>query len=263
MLAAMAALRDLPHAWTTAGPIDGLWGDTGGTYGTTPFDALPPVEDTQDETLAWLASAPKRDEGMVLREQSVEAVEALLAAHTCAAKTLGLRLPPSFTRLLTSPALQTRIPSVTACYFDLGTALLLVPGGDESARMLRFLNDQQSCVFWYLVLLADGSHTVASASPEWGDEDKPAEEPATLDEAYEPVGFEICAGSFTEFVKRFWVENTLWFFLSEGEDVPPGELSRYAEAAQRAVAEGRGPAPVVVDESMDQREDVRGRARHQ
>lgn len=249
----MTAPRLLPHAWTTAGPIDGLWGDTGGTYGTIPFDTLPPVEDTQDETLAWLASAPEREEGMVLGEQSVEAVEALLAAHTRAAEGLGLRLPASFIRLLTSPALQTRIPSVTACYFDLGTALRPVPGGDESARMLRFLNDQQSCVFWYLVLLADGSHAVATASPEWGDEDEeePAEPPATLDEAYEPVGFEICAGSFAEFVKRFWVENTLWFFLSEGEDVPPGELSRYAEAAQRAVAEGRVPAPMRMEASDD------------
>src|SRR5207249_640051 len=79
------------------------------------------------------------------------------------ARALRLALPDSFVRLTGSFELQDRIPSCTACYFDLPEGVMESPfrAGDH---VIRFLNDQQVCVCWYLYLSADESPFVISSS---------------------------------------------------------------------------------------------------
>jgi hypothetical protein len=237
----------LPRAWLTCGSCPGLWSNDAGTYDQIPFEALPSVDEGLTGDFAWLAQAPEVATGLTFEQQAELPIEAFLEAHAHDAAPLGLRIPPSFRTLLTNPALQARIPSCTACYFDLGTKLMLVPGGHPDARMLRFLNDQQSCVFWYLLLEPDGSHAVATAIPEWLDD---VDDGADFDDAYAPELLTVCADDFEAFIKRFWIENTLWFLLTEREEngviepLPPGELGDYARAAQKAVAEGRAGEPI-------------------
>lgn len=239
----------LPRAWLTCGSCPGLWSNDAGTYDHIPLEALPPVSDGLglDGTFSWLAAAATVPTGLRFEQQAELPIEAFLEAHAYDAARMGLRVPPSFRALLASPTLAARIPSCTACYLDLGTKLMAVPGGPPEARMLRFLNDQQSCVFWYLVLWPDGSHAVATAFPEWNDD---VDDAADFDDAYTPEGLTLCADDFETFIKRFWIENTLWFWLTENEQSgrneppPAGELGDYARAAQKAVEDGRAGEPL-------------------
>ena len=84
-------------------------------------------------------------------------------------RALHLDLPDTFVQLTGSFELQDRIPSCTACYFDLPETVIASPfrAGDH---VIRFLNDQQVCVCWYLYLAADESPFVISSS---GDGDEP------------------------------------------------------------------------------------------
>jgi hypothetical protein len=43
----------------------------------------------------------------------------------------------------------------------------------------------------------------------------------------------VCASSFDEFIRRFWIENALWYAAQGGGPVE-GELLAYAEAARTA-----------------------------
>jgi hypothetical protein len=46
-----------------------------------------------------------------------------------------------------------------------------------------------------------------------------------------PRDIEICAPTFEEFIKRFWIENTIWFAANKGKPLE-GELRAYADAAK-------------------------------
>jgi hypothetical protein len=156
--------------------------------------------------------------------------EKLIRARVEDAKRAGFTVPPEFVRFLTSEELYGRVPSCTACYFDIGSRLVPIPDYDGPERLLRFMNDQQSIYLWYLLLEPRGKHRVVFARPE--EEDYPRGK--ALDDAIVPRDLRKCAWSFEEFIKRFWVENTLWYAVNKGEQLGP-ELREYADAA-RAVA---------------------------
>ena len=93
----------------------------------------------------------------------------------------------------------------TDCYFDLGDHAVEVPGG----RLVHFLSDSQWIRHW-LLFAGAGEPAVVTT-------DFPAGFALTAEdhEVYpgEPV-YEICAGSFLEFLWRFWIENEIWFGLT-------------------------------------------------
>ncbi|KAL1407816.1 hypothetical protein Q8F55_007251 [Vanrija albida] len=214
-------------------------------------------------------------------------IDALLDKHIATAATLGLELPSSFIDFFRNHRKEGKnIPTPTACYFSLGTRLIKIKGAPSNARGLRFLNDQQSCVFWLLVLEPGKPTAVISGYPIWDDdededeedepkaqgaegvkpdgaendaaEDKPEDKPEAdeettndpndWDSSYELAGPAICAASFPEFIKRLFIENTLWFSLGGwgSDNGPPQsirpELEAYREAATKAVEEGKVPA---------------------
>jgi hypothetical protein len=134
--------------------------------------------------------------------------------------------------------LYKRVPSCTGCYYDLGARLIPIPEHVGPERLLRFLNDQQACYLWYLLLEPGGGHKVARAWSEWQDEQPPGAQ--SLEDVSTPRDIEICASSFEEFIKRFWIENTIWFAVNRGEPLH-GELRAYAEAAKAAASRIVGP----------------------
>jgi hypothetical protein len=217
----------LPRKWFSAGGGGKLW--TGGrfaTYVEVPYERLPPI--VVDGTFGWLAEPPVGLELLDFRNTAPGTLGAELERRTAEAAQLGLALPPTFVSFMSDASLSARVPTCTACYFDLGARLIEVPGILPRARMLRFLNDQQACRLWYLLLEADGTHSVVSALPHWH-----AEGP-TLEDAIVPRGIAVCASSFEEFMKRFWIENTLWYALNKGRPAIDGELRAYLDAAQES-----------------------------
>jgi len=117
------------------------------------------------------------------------------------AETLGLRLPEHFIKLMSSEVAQNRILAYTANYFDLGKSISILPDGE--GYVVRFLNDQQSCFFWYLHLNQNSEHCVLCTFALIGDEaDDPVE---TMDALKQKVVR--CSPSFEDFIRRFHIES--------------------------------------------------------
>ncbi len=170
-----------------------------GTYGFYPpssMPALPPL----DGTFSWL------DTGI---DPDIEYVGVFSRSD------LPAGLPPSFVDFVRKPALTAAIPSCTACWWE--EALPFLPL-EDGTTLVRFLNDQQGCLFWYLHLFPDGTHRIVC-----GD----AEDPDSLIEV---------APEFEQFLYRYWVENLAWFLIVDfdepWDDLPPhvrSYLSHYSE----------------------------------
>jgi hypothetical protein len=225
-----------PSRWMTAGHNRELWGD-GGTYKAIPCEVLPPLKGPLDGSFAWLRAAPLPEHGMNFEQQPKGAIAEEIAARSADANGLGLVVPSAFVAFMTDADLYERVPSCTACYYEIGARLIAIPEHTGPQRLLRFLNDQQACYLWYLLLHPDGSHQVVRAWPEWKDEEPP--DGASLEDMTTPRDIEICAPTFEEFIKRFWIENTIWFAVHNGQRLE-GELRAYADAAKAATARADG-----------------------
>jgi hypothetical protein len=203
-----------------------------GTYCYYPYDSLPPIPEAQfTGALQWLEQAGEAE------EPAADELPTRLSALTASAQQLGLPLPQAFLTLLASPALRDRIPSCTACYFDLSRKIVPCPGS-EAGYIIRFLNDQQDVLSWYLYLTTQGEHCVLvspyqldeAAEDEEGEEER---EPLTEQQRRSIIANTlICAPSFEAFVYRFWLENVLWFKLN-------GDESGLTDAEQQYVAHYR------------------------
>lgn len=203
----------------------GWWGfDLGsyrpcdGTYQLYPYDSLPPLSEP-DHSLSWLGPLDAQvDAEMAAHHQGSQMVNAL-DALTTQAKSLGLALPSAFTRLMASPSLQDRIPSCTACEFDLASILTPCPGA-EDGYIAAFLRDQQYCVLWYLYLTPEGSHRVLSFPGDMQEYLEEAESggQVTIEQITEAI--RDSAPSFASFIHRFWLENIIWFKLNSSNAAP-------------------------------------------
>ena len=221
------------HRWTAVAGNAQLWGGQD-TYIDVPWDALPPLASASlDGTFGWLpepsTGLDRMQYGNEEDEPSPNQIAAVLKRRVAETSSAGLRLPASFSSFVSNPTLLHRVPSCTSCRFELGERLVPIPGSSGPARLLRFMNDQQCCVIWYLMLEPDGSHRVASAAPEWFEE----EQGESLEDLALPVDVAICATSFEEFIKRFWIENTLWYAVNQGSPPLTGELREYLDTAQK------------------------------
>lgn len=171
-----------------------------GTYELYSYDSLPPLDEQQLRgDFAWLTPAPAR------RARARKA-----PAFVAAAEKQGVKLPAEFVRFMSDPALPAAVPSCTACEWDPSDAPVpcrVVPG----ASTLRFLRDQQDCLFWYLHLLPDGDvHVLCSPIP-FDDPDIEVTRDVVIANTW------YCAPRFEHFVYRFWLENELWERLEQRE----------------------------------------------
>lgn len=111
-------------------------------------------------------------------------------------------LPEQFVAFMADPVLRDSVPTCTSCYWasDLPSAPSPVHHG---AQLVRFLNDQQGCLFWYLHLLPDGRHEVLCGGEAYDLRVVPQEE------AHEDLVR--VADDFDRFIARFWIENLAWY----------------------------------------------------
>jgi len=197
-----------------------------GTYALYRYDSLPPLgAGLLRGDFAWLTP---------VRGRRAAGKPAPLFARAAA---LGLALPPAFERFMGAPELKAAVPSCTACEWDLGDApqpCRVTPG----AYTIRFLRDQQDCLFWYLYVQPDGAAPVLCS-------------PIPFDEPGLAVSREVVlanswlvAPDFEAFVYRFWIENELWDLLDAHEPELTAAQRAYVEhyAAAQAAEEAKKAA---------------------
>lgn len=189
------------------------------TYSSSVYDLLPPIPKLAPDC-AWLPPLhPTIDAEMEdyrLDEKAKYEYARQLKTIEREAISLGIELPSTFLALARSFELQERIPSCTACYFDLPERIIESPFR-QGDFILRFLNDQQVCVCWYIYLPTNAPHFVISSSADY---DEPfldsidfEASPKLVQNCMESTS--IAAKSFDEFIYRFWIENVIWFKLNE------------------------------------------------
>jgi hypothetical protein len=187
------------------------------TYRLYPYASLPPLAEP-DESLSWLGPLDARVDAQMAPHRNRDDQRAALDELTAHARALALTLPPAFTALMSSPALQARIPSCTACQFDLAHLFQPCPGA-ESGYIATFLRDQQYCALWYLYLTPGGEQRILAFPGDMEDDlDAVEAGEAPLEDVVAAI--RECAPSFTSFIYRFWLENTLWFKLHAREPQP-------------------------------------------
>ena len=173
----------------------------------------PEIAAELDGTLDWLRAYPPLAEMRDERSEIDQHLERLLAE----VGRRGFSVPPLFSEFMRSQDLRDRVCSCTYCYWDCAETLVAVPPLD--GVLLRFLNDQQWCMLWYLHLRPDGSHQVLVTAYPFDVEDEllGPEERAT-----ERV-LCLCARSFEEFLYRFAIENSCWYSIRNGVTPIPRE----------------------------------------
>lgn len=197
-----------------------------GTYELYAHDSVPPLDEALFRgDFAWLDAGPAKR-----RKRKPPAIVA-------ACEEQGIALPAAFVRFITDAALQAAVPSCTACEWDPSDAPVpcrVVPG----AYTIRFLRDQQDCLFWYLHLLPDGdAHVLCSPIP-FDDPDLEVDRDVVIANTW------CAAPHFEQFVYRFWIENVLWDALeSTDPEWTPAQRAylghyeaRLAAAAVKAAA---------------------------
>ncbi|HSO38990.1 MAG TPA: hypothetical protein VLT33_40955 [Labilithrix sp.] len=225
-------ITPLPRRWFTAGTNLAVWGDAG-TYKAVPYELLPPLPSTKrDGSFDWLRAEPESKHGLDYGDdhgKPTESIHVRLGRIVDEAKKLGLTVPGELVRFVDDRTLHGRVPTCTACYLDVPAKLVPLPGG-QPGHLLRFMNDQQVCLLWYVHLLPDGSHTVVCGWPKF-DYDLPGD---TIEDLSTPQDLVTCAPSFEEFVQRFWIENALWFSTTKKAPLSAAQQA-YADAARSAV----------------------------
>jgi hypothetical protein len=192
------------------------------TYCLFDYASLPALDQALFRgILQWLTplEASLRDIMQDYWPTSADRQQVLATFHHLAsrAEKMDLKLPEAFTRLMGTLDLQERMPSCTACYFDLPEHIVQSPFGD-GGYFIRFLNDQQWVLLWHLYLAPDGDHCVVVSSAAFDDVDygqrlTASGEQWTPDVLRERTFF--CAPTFEAFLYRFWIENHIWFALNE------------------------------------------------
>lgn len=188
-----------------------------GTYTYYPYETLPPLDSIPFAgAFQWCGGT-----GATVPEQ-VAAMGRL--ADDLAARNLSL--PQDFVTFQSDSKLRFSLAEVSAtgCYTSISAPL---PSPTEpGAFLVRFLRDQQDCVLWYLYLRPSGEAFVVHSSVDYEYEYRAradgAETGTDLDDPEEQrAAIFRCAPSFEEFACRFWIENRLWYALSDGG---PSEL---------------------------------------
>ena len=183
-----------------------------GTYCFFEYDSLPSLDESLFRgEFQWL---PPLESGLqtvveIHQQTPPDKLKVQLDHLMAKAGEMGLILPTAFLALMSDPQRRDQIPSCTACYFDLPDKIVKSPIGDE-AYLIRFLNDQQGVLYWYLYLTPQGQEAVV-VSNLFYDEDLSQ---IPLESIRRATAF--CASSFEAFLYRYWLENTIWFGLDGG-----------------------------------------------
>lgn len=170
-----------------------------------PYAGLPPVPFPMRGNLEWLLHQLEHEEWAIASDAE-ERLPVLIAASDHD----SVSLPSVFIRFMAEVPMQRRIRSMSACFLDLDTGMVPV---SDSGWLVRFLADQQGCLYWYLYVTNDGADHAVVCSPEFIDSNEPCE-------IEEPDELRFCGESFEAFLCRYWLENEVWFASEEGTPMP-------------------------------------------
>jgi hypothetical protein len=194
-----------------------------GTYSIFRLEDLPPVPaEALREDFQWLRNAVR---DVISAEHEPESWKSQFNQIVTSASACGLSLPETFKTFMSSYELRGRIRSSTDCFFELPDRIVEFPPGDNK-YLIKFLSDSQGCLFWYLYLDEAGEHCVVASDLSFGS-DWDAPEPSETEQAKERILF--CSPSFAEFIYRFWIENEIWFVLSDEKKLLTNEQQRYLD----------------------------------
>lgn len=200
----MSFLSDLPREWVTIQVPGTSSQRIFATYVGYAVDQLPPTPvDVAD--LEWLKHAPRHPENYMgsAFEQAARAVSSEAVADLLG----GLAtVPNDFAHFLEGDGLRDRLRSATNSYFDLGDSVVAVDGG----RLLHLISDSQWTFHWLLYLGDDGSSAVVGTSFPAGFDLDPDEAAFWQQEDW---GYILVAGSFAEFIWRWWMDNEMFYRL--------------------------------------------------
>jgi hypothetical protein len=211
------------RGWWSFG-IEGIR-ESPSTYSLFDYDTLPKIEvPSLDDASQWLPPLePWLDEIMSEYrpgEEEREHYQIKYINMVASANRLNISLPADFHTFMQSLELQDRIPSCTACYFDISNEVLPSPF-DDGGYFVRFLNDQQWVMLWYLYIDRNGNYTIVNSpysfDPEYQNYEDTGEFAVTLTDMQKET--RICAPNFTTFIYRFWLENQIWFALNENKSL--------------------------------------------
>jgi hypothetical protein len=209
---------ELPAGWIGVGGRDELT-----TYATRAPSELPPLPDLRlDGSFDWLTPPGRQLDwaiagspgGPAFDVRSVDRLERLAAER-------HVSPPRPLLGFLRSDK-RHWVRSYTGCWLELPDRLVTFPG--TNAVAIRFLNDQQGVVFWYLAVSPGGDDLGVVASADLLD----APEPSLDEEAAAPMKV---APSFEAFLLRYWLENEIAFRTQDGE--PLSEIQREYAARWR------------------------------
>jgi hypothetical protein len=131
-----------------------------GTYCYYAYNSIPLVDMSQFQgTFDWLKPLAGGNPGAYATPTSDKPIHKKLAKLQASAQKFNITLPVPFLTFMQNTTWQSSIPSCTACYFDLSEAPILDPLQDKH-YYIRFLNDQQDVLMWYLYLNANGASCV-------------------------------------------------------------------------------------------------------
>ncbi|MGJ4927234.1 hypothetical protein ACQR1I_18475 [Bradyrhizobium sp. HKCCYLS2038] len=182
------------------------------TYGCYDYAQLPSLPCDLSGSFGWLSQAQAHS-SHIGDERAKDNARAFGELQRVV-EFKGIRLPAAFTKFFSTPTLQQRIRSNTDCFLALCADV--VPSVVGHGHLIRFLADSQGCIFWYVYLTADGSDHAVVASPDFYG----TEAERWNDDEADPSAIVFSAGSFEEFLCRFWLENEIWFAAYEKTQMP-------------------------------------------
>jgi hypothetical protein len=199
------------------------------------YKELPPLPpEGADQSFGWLQRQPVQEASMAESIFS-DGAKPDLGKLPQIIGAADPRPSASFVRFIGAIDLHRRMRSVTDCYFDLGDRIIRTQD-PHAGYLVHFLSDSQWCGHWYLHVSPTSQAVLASLNA-YGfnmDEDDDPDAPWRKNEIeLESEEIYLCAASFPEFIYRFWLENELWFALSENHQRLPSEQANYAEHYRR------------------------------
>jgi hypothetical protein len=240
LFGSLADPRPLSHTLRKGMAIPRWWWSVGlpraersGTYELLPESLLPALAVSEETDWLWLPQLPEP-----LRDSISDPDDADAFLETAASARLVV--PAAFKRFIANPRLRWGIRSATGCWWSLEAgATAYVPA--VGATVCRFLTDQEDSLLWFEVLGGDGSAIVAS-------------EVDLTKEAPDAASIWQVAGSFPEFVHRFWLENEMVIARELGSACPTTRRTT-------AGAASRSDLRPAAEENLNRDEGVHLRSR--
>lgn len=195
------------------------------TYSLFSYEDLPKIKGTRYANWDWLKSQPPRDEWSLAANSYPDGSRGDLSHLRSLISQISLEIPAEFVTFLETPALHARIRSCTSCMLELSDFPVYTSAPPHGV-IIQFLVDQQGVLRWYLFTDSFGNQAVLSSGEVYGLIYDPNEEPLNEIDLFKE-DFWLCAPSFHEFIYRFWLENEVWFSLSEDQEPTTPEQISY------------------------------------